>query len=126
MVGKQDNDFCDTTASRLRALRQEAGLTIDEVARLLGTGGSVVSMYETGRRKPSLGVLRRIALLYNKSADYILCLSDSPAPQSAPVHPVPPESVWTGRVSRLLSQLDEDDRRRAFNILHAAFPDIRI
>jgi DNA-binding XRE family transcriptional regulator len=51
-----------TLGGRLRASRQEAGLTQAELARKARTSRIYLSFLETGRRaSPSLGVLRRLA-----------------------------------------------------------------
>ena len=62
---------------RLKSLRLSRGITQDQFALELNLGRSVVSMYETGNRKPSFEVLEKIADYYNVPMDYLLCKTDS-------------------------------------------------
>lgn len=47
-------------AALLRASREQAGMTQEELARVAGTSQSTLASYETGRREPRLSTLRRI------------------------------------------------------------------
>ena len=49
--------------ARLRALRRAQGLTQADVGRALGVAASTVSMYESGKREPSLDTILGIARL---------------------------------------------------------------
>lgn len=68
-----------TTAERLRAARQQRGLTQAELAARTGVRQSAISHFETGRASPSLKTLARIALsleistaqLINESAEVL-------------------------------------------------------
>ena len=50
-----------TVGERIRAARKQAGLTLEEVADRLGISNQSVAQWETGRRKPKLETLQRIA-----------------------------------------------------------------
>lgn len=65
---------------RLRDLRQDHDLTQKEVAGLLEIDQRVYSTYETGRREMPLHHLVFLAEYYHTSTDYLLDLTDSPAP----------------------------------------------
>ena len=60
--------------SRLKALRQEAGLTQRQLAQRLRVSTSAVSYYELSDRSPSPEMLQRIAAVFHVSADYLLGL----------------------------------------------------
>ncbi|MBC7288329.1 MAG: helix-turn-helix transcriptional regulator [Armatimonadetes bacterium] len=62
-------------ALRLRWGRQVAGLTQDEAALLLGVTQSALARYETGASSPPAAVLRRAALLYGVSGNFLLGLT---------------------------------------------------
>lgn len=66
-----------TTGSRLKKLREEKGLSQEEVAKLVGVSREAVTFWETGRTKP-IRKLKELSALYNVSADYILGKSDLP------------------------------------------------
>jgi transcriptional regulator with XRE-family HTH domain/quercetin dioxygenase-like cupin family protein len=55
--------------ARLRQARQEAGLSLREVARQLGVSASFVSQLETGKSQPSVATLYSLAQLLNVSID---------------------------------------------------------
>ena len=65
---------------RLRDLRQDHDLTQKEVAGLLEIDQRVYSTYETGKREMPLHHLVFLAEYYHTSTDYLLDLTDSPAP----------------------------------------------
>lgn len=44
----------------IRALRQKAGMTQRDLAEACGLGQSAIGNYESGCRKPSLGVVERV------------------------------------------------------------------
>lgn len=62
-----NNDF----GSRLRGLRKEAGLTQEELAYRLEVTRSTVANWERGLRSPSPETMRKLALLFNVSSDYL-------------------------------------------------------
>lgn len=56
-------------------LRKDKGMTQDDLAAHLNLSSSSISNYEQGVNEPSLQVVRKLAILFNVSADYILELS---------------------------------------------------
>ena len=65
---------------RLNKLRQERGLTQQELADFFHISNSAISSYETGNRVPDVDFLLELAKFYNTSSDYIIGLSDSRLP----------------------------------------------
>lgn len=61
-----------TFSNRLRSLRQERGLTQDELAKSFGISKSTVSMYENGNREPDFETLEMIADFFNVDMNYLL------------------------------------------------------
>jgi transcriptional regulator with XRE-family HTH domain len=57
---------------RLRATRQERGLSLRELAERLGVSPSLISQVETGRARPSVSTLYAIANELNVSLDELL------------------------------------------------------
>ena len=64
---------------RLRELREKKHLTQDQVGKYLGVSGANVSGYEKNTISPPLDMLRKLALLYGTTSDYLLGLDDRKA-----------------------------------------------
>ncbi len=65
----------ETFGERLKELRTERGLGQIQLAKELGVGKSVISLWETGKSEPTLGNLVKIALFFGVSTDYLAGLS---------------------------------------------------
>lgn len=63
---------------RLKSLRQQHGLTQEQLAARIDVSTSIISAYETGGRSPSIEKLVRLVSLYQCSADYLLGISNLP------------------------------------------------
>ena len=61
---------------KLKAIRQEKGLTQKQLADILDLAPASVSAYETGGNYPSAEVIIQLCKFFNVSADYLLGLSD--------------------------------------------------
>jgi repressor LexA len=62
--------------NRLAALRHLFGLTQEDVAKKLDISRSSYSHYEVGRSEPDIEILKKLAILFNVSSDYLLGLND--------------------------------------------------
>lgn len=62
---------------RLKQLREEANLTMEQLAVSLGTKKQTISRYENNQREPEYATLIKIAQFFNVSTDYLLGLKDS-------------------------------------------------
>lgn len=65
---------------RIRQLRERAKLTQEELGSLVGVAMQQVSRWESGAAIPRADTLGEIARVLASSADYILGLTDDPAP----------------------------------------------
>ena len=65
---------------RVKNLREDNDWTQKHVAGLLYICRSTYSAYENGANAIPLEILRRIAVLYNTSTDYLLELTDEKKP----------------------------------------------
>jgi transcriptional regulator with XRE-family HTH domain len=63
---------------RLRFLRERRELSREEISKKLGIAYSTFSKYETGKREPDYEILKKMAILFGVSSDYLLGLADSP------------------------------------------------
>ncbi|MFD8344973.1 helix-turn-helix domain-containing protein, partial [[Kitasatospora] papulosa] len=66
---------------RLRAARERHGSTLAGVSCATGIAPSTLSRIETGRRKPTLEVVLRLAEEYGVSLDYLAGTAPAPAPE---------------------------------------------
>lgn len=65
---------------RIRDLREDKDLMQKDLAAYLKCTQVCYSNYETGKRDIPTDVLRALAFYYDTSTDYILGLTDEPAP----------------------------------------------
>lgn len=64
---------------RLLELRKDAGLTQDDLARILNINKHSISSYERDKSEPPDAIKIAIARYFNVSVDYLLGLTDFPA-----------------------------------------------
>lgn len=62
--------------NRIKKLREEFGYTQQDLASKLNGSKSVIGLYESETRKPSLEILVKLSEIFNCSIDYILCKTD--------------------------------------------------
>ncbi|MFD8804613.1 helix-turn-helix domain-containing protein [Streptomyces sp. NPDC059597] len=80
-----EDDVAQTLAAmgpRLRVVRERRGVTLADVSRATGISPSTLSRIETGRRKPALEVVLRLAKEYGVSLDELV--GTAPAPAAEP------------------------------------------
>ncbi len=65
---------------RLKDLREDRDLVQKQIASFLGIDQRVYSIYETGKREIPTRFVIALAKYYNTSTDYILGLTNNPAP----------------------------------------------
>lgn len=71
MLTKRKYDVAEVTA-RIRQLKEEKGVTLQEIATGAGIGLSTVKQYMTGKRIPDQFNLKRIADYFNVLDDWIV------------------------------------------------------
>ncbi|MGL4911820.1 MAG: helix-turn-helix domain-containing protein [Romboutsia sp.] len=62
----------ETLGIRLKALRKEKGLTLEQIANDFDTTAITISRYENGVREPKSDTLNLLADYFNVSVDYLL------------------------------------------------------
>lgn len=65
---------------RLRDLREDKDLTQQSLANYLGCNQTTYSRYETGETNIPVDILKKIAIFYNVSIDYITGLTNEKKP----------------------------------------------
>ncbi|MEU4684921.1 helix-turn-helix domain-containing protein [Streptomyces xinghaiensis] len=83
MAGDDVTRMLAAVGPRLRGVRERRGLTLADVSRATGISASTLSRTETGRRKPTLEVVLRLAKEFAVSLDELA--GTAPAPAAAPV-----------------------------------------
>lgn len=68
---------------RLTKLRKNKGLTQEACAKKLGIPRSTYSNYEGGKREPDIETIRKIAVFFEVSTDYLLGYTNDPNPKKA-------------------------------------------
>lgn len=66
--------------NRLKELREKAGYTQIELSKLLDTKQTIYSRYERGFTPLNIELLKKLCIIYNVTADYILEFIDEPRP----------------------------------------------
>lgn len=66
--------------NRLKELRKEKKLNQEDFAAILGMSQTGYSKYEVGTNDIPTKILKKSALYFNTSIDYILGLTDNPKP----------------------------------------------
>lgn len=104
-----------TFSERLKQLRTERKLTQEMLSKESGLTKSSIAMYETGKRKPKIEVLERLADFFNVDLDYLVGKSDRttviapPAPQKSDGLPELNARDERDIQKRLKSMLDDLD-----------------
>lgn len=89
-----------TTGERIKELRLQNGMTMEELAKKLGLQKAAIYKYENGlvvNLKRS--VIEKLSQIFNVSPSYIMCLEDSPLksptiPTAPNISPLPPMKRW--------------------------------
>lgn len=66
------SDFAD----RIRYLRNQYSISQRELAKEMGVTASSISAYEGGTRSPTHNTLKKLAVYFNVSTDYLVGLDD--------------------------------------------------
>lgn len=64
-------------ADRIKSLREQAGMSQTELAKLLGITRSSVNAWELGISVPSTPYIVELANIFKISTDYLLCVNSS-------------------------------------------------
>lgn len=62
--------------NRIKEIRKQKGLSLQQVADAVGLGNNTISRYETGKREPKLETWNKLAEYFNVPTSYLMGLSD--------------------------------------------------
>lgn len=91
---------------RIREVRKHLSLTLTEFGSRIGVDGSSVSLWEAGRRNPSLASIKAIAREFMVSEEWLV------TGKGSMMVPVDPAEVYGEKVGRLLALPDDDIRHQ--------------
>lgn len=66
------------TGEKIRYLRTKNNITSKELSKILDISESSISLYENGKRTPSIELIIKIADFFKVSTDFLLGVSDNP------------------------------------------------
>ena len=101
---------------RIRELRIQNNMTLDDVARHLGINRQAVYKYEQGIvTNIPLDKIEKMATLFNSTPDYIAGWSEEPPDD--PVHVTPEARIISGGIDKM----PPDRREQALKIMQTVF-----
>lgn len=107
------------TGKRIHKAREEAGLSQEELASLLGYTQSALSNYELGKRRLYLSNLEKIARVLNKP---LTCFFGEPGDEVERTEEGKGKrkeaDETVSEIIRLLSKLPEEERRYLLDYIH--------
>jgi len=93
---------------KIKVLREGKNVSQKELAQAIGVSDVMVSLYEQGKKYPSLSTIVRIAEYFNVSTDYLLGIKTSANDDI-------PENIKA--VARNLMELSEEKRKLAIDMI---------
>lgn len=103
-------------STRIKELRENAGLSMDQLAKKLGVTKSRVNMWENNGTVPRMDVLIELAKFFSVTTDYLLGNDDASNPSL--------ENNRLSALQRNLGKLSDAELEKAEGLLKAAFMDI--
>lgn len=73
---KDYEKICKTFSRRLKKLKDDRSMTLEEIADILGISRQSIIYYTMGERIPKVPILIRIAKMFGTSVDYLLGVSN--------------------------------------------------
>ncbi len=107
-TGNYQGMFWMSFSTRFLQLRKQHGLTQPQMADKVGIHLTQVRRYESGEAQPSLDILKRIAVTFNVSADWLIFEEGEREPQDE-----------LKLKFEAVKQMDEDEQKSVISILDA-------
>lgn len=103
-------------STRVKELREKAGLSMDQLAKVLGVTKSRVNMWENNGTLPRSEVLIQLANYFKVTTDYLLGNDDT--------SDVSVDNKKLNTLQRNLGKLNEEELAKAEGMLKIVFKDI--
>lgn len=107
-----------TLGTRIRQLREQAGLTQLDLAHRLNVSNTTLCQYESGYRIPSDDIKIKIATFFNVSVDYLLGQEE----RTKAVQDGPPLSAEKRKAIELIYNAPDDELAPLIPFLEKMFP----
>lgn len=104
--------------NNIRTRRRILGLTMKQLATIVGVTEAAISHYETGRREPDNDMLLRIANALGVTVDYLIGHEDSPASVTAQ-EKSPANDPMTEQIMAKARTMNEEELRQLLRIMDA-------
>ena len=104
--------------NNIRTRRRILGLTMKQLANIVGVTEAAISHYETGRREPDNDMLLRIANALGVTVDYLISNEESPDMVTAQ-EKAPEDDPLTEQIMAKARQMNEEELRQLLRIMDA-------
>lgn len=101
----------------IRELRKKKGLRMKDLAIMLGVTESTISLYENGKRQPSLETMSKLSDLFGVPVDFLLGKEKSADIQSTDTRELTPDEL---RLLEIFDKVDEEKKRHLLSLVEAA------
>ncbi|MGV7959575.1 helix-turn-helix transcriptional regulator [Photorhabdus tasmaniensis] len=108
VIATDKGAFWMSFSTRFLQLRKQQGLTQPQMADKVGIHLTQVRRYESGEAQPSLDILKRIAITFNVSADWLIFEEGEREPQDE-----------LKLKFEAVKQMDEEEQRSVTSVLDA-------
>lgn len=78
-----------TFGSRMRTVRRQADLTLEQLAEKLQTTKATLSRYENNKRYPDINILKEIARVLDVDVNYLLGVTEGSNRDHTNIHRIP-------------------------------------
>ena len=99
----------------MKSLRQQKGLSVQELAELCGVSSNMIWNYESGRREPPLAVLCKIADVLDVSLDTLVRGKEKDRPEGRPI----------GEMLKMYDKLSSEELELILAVINASLADRR-
>jgi transcriptional regulator with XRE-family HTH domain len=103
MVNNKNEKF----SQRLRELRREKNVSQNVLSKSIGVSSGLISLYESGKRIPTINIASKIASFFDVSVDYLLGNTDEPLP-----NPESDEKQKMQTIEEIISNISEEDKSK--------------
>lgn len=104
--------------NNIRIRRRALGLTMKQLASIVGVTEAAISHYETGRREPDNDMLLSIANALGVTVDYLIAHEESPSPVPAQ-EKAPATDPLTEQIMAKARTMNEEELRQLLRIMDA-------
>ena len=102
---------------RLKQLRENANITQEELGKKVNLVKSNISMYEKGKRTPSVEILEQMSNIFDVSIDYLLGKTEIKK------YNTPFNSNTEKKLFEKIKKMSEEQKKKILDVINIFFPD---